>query len=762
MTFRTKAVLRATTLLCAGTAALAVGAQEADFDFDVDFTGAEAITLDDIEIYSYEEAVLQALGVSTVTEEQLEKTPVANDISEVVRKMPGVNLTGTSATGQRGNQRQIDIRGMGPENTLILIDGKPVMSRNSVRMGRSGERDTRGDSNWVPAEMIERIEVIRGPAAARYGSGAAGGVVNIVTKAPEVETVDINLRYNAPQSSDEGGDRRVNLLWAKPLGDQFSFRLTGGWNRSDADAPDINAEAVEDGDPVPAGMEGVENKDVSLRLSWTPDDMHRLDVDVSKSRQSNIYAGDRQLNSTSDTTEALAEEGAETNRMERLTLALTHRGTYDFGRSNSYVQWEKTDNSRYAEGLAGGGEGRITDALDWVTIHHETLSAKSEWILSGQILGRDATHTFGGELRHERLEDAVNNQSALAIDGGTAVALDAGDRQSVTEQTLTSLYAESNILWGEALEIAPSIRVDHAESFGLNLSAALNMTYMIDTNWTAKFGVARAFKAPNLYQVNPDYVYTTNGNGCPYPYYRNGPCYVLGNEDLDPETSINTEVGLAYDGDSGLRASATVFYNDYRDKIQAGTEQVGTVGCTVRGNPGSCRLYRWDNVPKARVAGIEGNVAAPLGDRVEASANFTYMLLSEQEIRTDAGVDGNGVYQKAKTLKIPLSLVPDYTINASLDWRVTDRLTLIPSLTHYGRIQAAAHNAQSGYDFEDTDERDPYTVGNLAARYELNDTVSLSGGVTNLFSTQVMRSGEGANTFNEPGRAWYAGLSATF
>lgn len=96
--------------------------------------------------------------------------------------MPGVNLTGNSSTGQRGNNRQIDIRGMGPENTLILIDGKPATSRNSVRYGWRGERDTRGDSNWVPADAIESIEVLRGPAAARYGNGAMGGVVNIITK----------------------------------------------------------------------------------------------------------------------------------------------------------------------------------------------------------------------------------------------------------------------------------------------------------------------------------------------------------------------------------------------------------------------------------------------------------------------------------------------------------------------------------------------------------------------------------------------------
>ena len=71
--------------------------------------------------------------------------------------MPGVNLTGNSATGQRGNNRQIDIRGMGPENTLILVDGKPINSRNSVRYGWKGERDTRGDSNWCQQKQSNRL-----------------------------------------------------------------------------------------------------------------------------------------------------------------------------------------------------------------------------------------------------------------------------------------------------------------------------------------------------------------------------------------------------------------------------------------------------------------------------------------------------------------------------------------------------------------------------------------------------------------------------
>lgn len=91
-----------------------------------------------------EQVLKQQPGVSIITSEDIKKNPPVNDLSDIIRKMPGVNLTGNSASGTRGNNRQIDIRGMGPENTLILIDGVPVTSRNAVRYSWRGERDTRG------------------------------------------------------------------------------------------------------------------------------------------------------------------------------------------------------------------------------------------------------------------------------------------------------------------------------------------------------------------------------------------------------------------------------------------------------------------------------------------------------------------------------------------------------------------------------------------------------------------------------------------
>ncbi|WP_177341599.1 TonB-dependent receptor plug domain-containing protein, partial [Klebsiella variicola] len=60
-----------------------------------------------------EQVLKQQPGVSIITSEDIKKTPPVNDLSDIIRKMPGVNLTGNSASGTRGNNRQIDIRGMG-------------------------------------------------------------------------------------------------------------------------------------------------------------------------------------------------------------------------------------------------------------------------------------------------------------------------------------------------------------------------------------------------------------------------------------------------------------------------------------------------------------------------------------------------------------------------------------------------------------------------------------------------------------------------
>lgn len=708
-----------------------------------------AVALPEVNVVATAEQELkQAPGVSVITERDIRLNPPVNDISEIVRRMPGVNLTGNSSSGQYGNNRQIDLRGMGPENTLILIDGKPVRSRNSTRMGRSGERNTRGDSNWVPAEAIERIEVIRGPAAARYGSGAAGGVVNIITKAPTDKlSGSVTLYTEQPEDRDEGDTKRVGFNLAGPLMENFSFRLFGNFNRTDADSLDLNrqaaigAGAATDAVP-PAGREGVENRDIDGLMRWDITPQQVLELQLGYSRQGNIYAGDRAVSATgSDLLERLANEGAETNVLERYTSSLTHRGTFENFDTRLMLLYEGTQNKRLNEGLAGSGEGSIntptgrsTSVLNNYTINGE-VNIPLELLFPQRL-------TVGAEYFKENLKDpwAVTQSTGT---GGIVPGADTGPRRSSAEADTYAVFLEDNIYATNRLIVTPGVRFDHHSEFGSNWSPSLNASYELFTGFSVKGGIARAFKAPNLYQSNPNYLYYTMGNGCPVNFPSLGAgCYVAGNPDLKPETSLNKEIGVVYD-QYGWNASLTYFHNDYEDKIVAGVIPRGATNTNGR-------IFRWENTPEAVVQGLEGNLLVPLAESLSWNTNFTYMIES-----------------KDKTTGEPLSIIPEYTVNSSLTWQATQDLTMLLQFTHYGRQEArlttltgaAATGAQRW-------SRDPYSVVDISASYMLNENTRLTAGVSNILDEQLFReansNGAGANTYNEPGRAYFVSLTAFF
>lgn len=680
-----------------------------------------------------EQELKQQPGVSIITAEDIKKNPPVNDLSDIIRKMPGVNLTGNSATGSRGNNRQIDIRGMGPENTLIMIDGVPVTSRNAVRYSWTGERDSRGDSNWVPAEMVERIEVLRGPAAARYGSGAAGGVVNIITKRPTNDWHgSLSLFTNQPEDDKEGATKRANFSLSGPLaGDALTMSLYGNLNKTDADAADINRQQ---NGSYAAGREGVRNKDINTQLSWKITPTQIVDFSYGYSRQGNIYAGDTQYSNGNLSPGGLVDTlyGDETNRLYRQSYGITHNGIWDWGQSRVGVYYEKTNNTRLQEGSTGRVEGMI-NSTDYSTSRLENTRANGELILP-LALWVDQTMTLGAEWNREQLDDPASIQatsaSGVIIDGASG---DPSQRSSKNSAELSALYVEDNIEATPGTHLIPGLRFDYHSKFGANWSPSLNASQELGEMFTLKAGIARVFKSPNLYQSSKGYLLYTRGNGCPVGITAN--CYLLGNDDLDAEVSVNKEIGLEF-SHNGYHAGITYFRNDYRNKIVAGTDVVGTAS-------NGYNILRWENGGKAVVEGLEGNLTVPVLDSLEWRTNATYMITSESK------ETGN-----------PLSIIPEYTINTMLDWQATDKLSANVNWTMYGR-QKPRTTPENHVAIADT-EVGAYSVVGLNVNYDLIKDLRLNAGINNLFDKRVYRANSGASTYNEPGRAYYAGVTLSF
>ncbi|MBK0122544.1 TonB-dependent siderophore receptor [Pantoea sp. S61] len=695
----------------------------------------EKLADDESMIVTAEQGLKQQPGVSTITAEDIKKSPPVNDLSDIIRKMPGVNLTGNGASGSRGNNRQIDIRGMGPENTLIMIDGVPVSSRNSVRYSWRGERDSRGDTNWVPAEMVERIEVIRGPAAARYGSGAAGGVVNIITKRPTNDWHgSLSLFTNQPENSKEGDTRRANFNLSGPLaGDALTMRLYGNINRTDADAFDINT--AENGSYA-AGREGVRNKDINGVLSWKITPLQVVDFSYGYSRQGNIYAGDTQNSNSNASTGGLVESlyGDETNRLYRQSYGITHNGIWDWGTSKVNFNYEKTNNTRLKEGTAGRTEGMInTD--EYATSRLESYRAGGEVSFPLQLLV-DQTVTLGAEWNRDELNDPASMLTQTA--NGVTLPGSSGDpsqRSSKNDATISSLFFEDNIAATDSTEVIPGLRFDYHDQFGANWSPSLNISQGLGDNFTLKAGIARVFKAPNLYQSTPGYLLSTRGNGCPIGLTQ---CYLLGNDDLDPETSVNKEIGIEFSNE-GYVAGITYFRNDYKNKIVAGSDPVYSEA--------GYNVLRWENGGKAIVEGLEGNLTIPLvADTLEWRTNATYMFRSESK---DTGN--------------PLSIIPEFTINSQLEWQATQDLSANVNWTQYGR-QKPRQFAETNTDVTNmtTKEIKPYSVVGLNLNYDITKNLRANAGINNLFDKRIYREATGAVTYNEPGRAYYAGVTMSF
>ncbi len=124
----------------------------------------------------------------------------STSVNDVLRRLPGVDITQNGGSGQLSS---IFIRGTNASHVLVLIDG--------VRLNLAGVSGS-ADLSQFPIALVQRVEYIRGPRSAVYGSDAIGGVVNIITTRDEPGTeISAGWGSNSYQNYDVSTQQQLGL-----------------------------------------------------------------------------------------------------------------------------------------------------------------------------------------------------------------------------------------------------------------------------------------------------------------------------------------------------------------------------------------------------------------------------------------------------------------------------------------------------------------------------------------------------------------------
>jgi iron complex outermembrane receptor protein len=219
-----------------------VSGGDATQDFALRVSFGEQITVGSRAIGAEQE---KAVPVDVIPQEQIQSSP-STETSQIIQKIaPSFNFPRPTISDGTDSVRPATLRGLGPDQLLVMVNGKRrhasalVNANNTVGRGSSGV-----DLNAIPASAIENIEILRDGAAAQYGSDAIAGVINMVLKSdPQPLRVDAKVGQTS-HSDGEMVDTSINGGWGLGKGVLFftgEYRVRYATNRA---SPDLRDQVV--------------------------------------------------------------------------------------------------------------------------------------------------------------------------------------------------------------------------------------------------------------------------------------------------------------------------------------------------------------------------------------------------------------------------------------------------------------------------------------------------------------------------------------
>ena len=655
-------------------------------------------------------------SISVVTKEDIEKKN-ASSISDLLSDIPGIDIR--DGIGKTSGLN-IKMRGLGNEYSLILIDGRRQTTSTDVTPNGFGES---ANGFLPPLSSIERIEVIRGPMATRYGSEAMGGVINIITKKISDDwTGNVSISGNVMEHNSEADSWKTSVVINGPIiQDRLGVQLRGSYldRQSSNRIPGTSGR-----DPRP---NKADNYDYGGKLSLKLNDQNSLWVDGFYSSQN--YSNDDNRLGTLDTP-TRANGYKDKLEFKRTQISAGHDGRYDFGQWESYISQTKTETlgrtipRNTFIGNIGAGDDRTLKNTDFVADTHVIIPVKNHKI------------TTGVEYKEAEIADDI-----------------AGIGSKFKKDSL-SFYAEDEWRIIDSLGFTLGARYEDHSGFGGQFSPRAYLVWNTTDTLTLKGGVSTGYKAPSAKALH-DGIISVSGQGANFG---------IGSPNLKPEESINYELGLNYNT-GNLDLTTTIFYNQIKNLITDGPD---LWNCSSANNPNQPNCVSFGshitqdtfsqsiNANEAETKGIELSLKYSIIPEWDIKAAYTYM---KSEITKG---ENKGSY---------LNNVPKNAFNMTSTWHINDAMDLWLQHEYKSarkRYSTAQTTGDAGIIYAATNnELKGYNLFNLGASYTLNNQIRLNGAINNLLDKDFTSNGTYIDTNGNPA-SYYdymtisSGMSGTY
>ena len=592
----------------------------------------------------------KAVPVDIITTKQIEMTGATETMQVIQRLAPSFNFPRTTIADGSASVRPASLRGMGPDQVLVLINGKRRHTTSLVHVnGTMGRGSTGVDLNAIPVTAIERIEILRDGAAAQYGSDAIAGVINIVLKSGASDA-RLSLR-GGTTATDQGvgGDTTYD---GELLDGGFNkgFKLGQGWLNVTAEYRDRGKTNRAGPDPRDQIVVGDAGKNVVPQPShWvgdpeTTDYLTFVNFQVPAGDASFVYAfggysqrdgvapgfyrralqftqnwpqiypiGFLPLINTGigDSSGTLGARGTRSDWNWDVSLQ-GGRNSMDFNITNTLnASLGPTSKTEFYAGTFVGDQ--VLGNLD--------LSREFEVGLAGPL-----NVAFGAEFRREGYQikagepDSYRDGGVKASNGATAVPgaqVFPGFRPSNAvdaSRSNTALYADFEGDVATRVRMGAAGRFEHYSDFGNTLDGKFTLRIQASEKLVLRGAVSSGFRAPSLAQSNFSAVSTNFIN---LPGQGTVPVEVgtfavaspvaraLGATDLKPENTVQLTGGFALTLSKSLDFTADYYNVKIDDRIVFSGNFTGGAITALLAPLGATGARFFTNAINTRTSGVD-------------------------------------------------------------------------------------------------------------------------------------------------------------